>query len=86
MQRVGHVDALPPVGLDGEVNDVARLRQESGGVQDLEQRRSNPLGDIRPALLAHHLGDLAADGKTLEVGKRKRCGMSDHSIDGKPPV
>ena len=37
MQSVGHVDALPPVGLDGEVNDIARLRQYPGGVQNLEQ-------------------------------------------------
>src|SRR5208283_923074 len=61
MQSIGHVNALPPVRLDGEVNDVSRLRQESRGVQELVQGRADPLGDIGPALLAHYLGDLAAD-------------------------
>ena len=86
MQRIGHVDALPPVVLDREVHEIARLRQESDGVQHLNQRRSDPLGDVRPALLARHLGDLAADRKTPEIGERKRCGLRDHSIDRKPPV
>src|SRR5579872_831450 len=34
MESVSHVDALPPVGLDGEVNDVARLRQNPGGIEN----------------------------------------------------
>ena len=30
--------------------------------------------------------DLAADGKTPEVGQRKRCGPGDHSVERNPPV
>ena len=63
MQGVGHVDAFPPVLLDGEVDDVARLRQDADGVEHVDERRSDPLGDVRPAFFAGDFGDLAADGE-----------------------
>ena len=86
MQGIGQVDAFPPVGLNGEVHQIARLRQEPGGLQHLNQRRSDPLGDVGPALLTYHFRDLAANRKALEVGQRKGCGARDHAIQRKPPV
>ena len=34
MEGVGHVDAVPPVGFDGAVDDVAGLGQDADGVED----------------------------------------------------
>src|SRR5580692_6355884 len=86
MQGVCHIDAVPPVAVDGEEHDISRLRQGSDLVQDRSQRRTNPFGDIGPALLASDLSDLAANRKTLEVGEGKRSWPGDHSINRKPPV
>ena len=72
MPRIGHVDALPPIRLDRKVDDVARLRQDAGGVQHVGERRPGPLGDVRPALFAGDLRDLAAHRKTLHVVHRQR--------------
>jgi len=86
MQGVGHVDAFPPVRLDGEVDDITRLRQDAHSVEHVDQGRSDPLGDIGPTLLANHLGDLVVDGESFEVGEREGGGMGDHAVDGEAPV
>jgi len=46
MQGVGHVNALPPVGLDGEVHNVSGLRQHPHSVEHIRQRGADPLGYI----------------------------------------
>ena len=61
---------------------AAERRRRSG----LIQRRSNPLGDVGPALFARYFGDLATGGKALEVGQRKRGGLGDHAVHCEPPV
>jgi hypothetical protein len=86
MEGVAHVDAVPQVLLGCVVGDVARVGRDTDGVEDVHQGRSDPLGDVRPALLARDLGDLAAHGKTLEVRERKRCGVGDKAVDLQPPV
>jgi hypothetical protein len=37
MQRIGHIDAFPPVGLDREVDNVSGLRVDFHGLQDWER-------------------------------------------------
>ena len=86
MQRIGHVDALPPGCIDRKVDDVTRLRHDAGGVQDVEQRRPDPLRDVRPAFFARDFGDLPADWKPLEVVQRERRRLRDEAFDGEPPV
>ena len=68
MKRIGHVDALPPIMFDGVVDNVPCLRMDSGLIQHLNQRRSDPLRDIRPALFAHHFRDLAAVSHAPDIG------------------
>ncbi len=72
--------------LDGEIDDVARLRQDADGIKHIDQRCSDPLGDVRPAFFAHDFGDLAVNGKSFEVGERKGCGMRNHPVDCQLPV
>ena len=50
MQRIGHVDALPPGAFDRKIDDITRLRHDAGGAQDVDQRRPDPLeGQRLPA-------------------------------------
>src|SRR5579859_3369555 len=67
VQGIGHIDAIPPVGLDGEVDDVAGVRLDADGIQDVMERHADPLGDVGPALFALHHGDLAASRVTFEL-------------------
>ena len=68
VQGVGHVDAVPPAALDGVVDEVTRLRQDPGGVEHVDERGADPLGDVGPALFAGDLGDLAAKSHAAEIG------------------
>src|SRR5580692_8128818 len=86
MQRVGHVHAFPPVGLDRKVNDISGLRLDSHKIQNMRQRYADPLGDIRPTLFTLHHGDLAASRVALQLRKRKRRGPIDQAVDGESPV
>ena len=86
MLNISHVDALPPVRVDGEVHEIPRLRQDPGSFQDVKQRCSGPLGDIGPSLLAYYFGDLAAEGKAPEIGEGIRCRSRHHSLNRESPV
>ena len=86
MLRVGHIDAIPPIGVDGEIHDISRFGQHLAGPKHLKQRGSDPLGDVRPSLLTHNFSDLAAYGKALEIGQGKRRRSGHHSIDDKSPI
>src|ERR1700752_1088490 len=86
MLRVGHIDAIPPIGVDGEIHDISRFGQHLAGPEHLKQRGADPLGDVRPSLLTHNFSDLAAYGKALEIGQGKRRRSGHHSIDDKSPI
>src|SRR5207302_9577378 len=86
MLNISHVDALPPVRVDGEVHEIPRLRQDPGSFQDVKQRCSGPLGDIAPSLLAYYFGDLAAEGKAPEIGEGIRCRSRHHSLNREAPA
>src|ERR1700730_1649230 len=86
MQCVGHVDAVPPVGIDREVDNVSGLRADPYNIQDVGERHADPLGYIRPALFTLQLSNLAARRVARKLGKRKRGGLVDHAVDGEPPV
>ncbi len=60
MRCIGHINAVPPVGLDREVDNVSGLREDSNNIQHVRERYSDPLGYIRPALFTRQLSDLAA--------------------------
>src|SRR5215472_2656972 len=86
MERIGHIDALPPLGLNGTIDHIPRLRRCSHSVERLRQRRPDPLRDIRPAFLARQVSDLTALGKSLQVGDRKGCEARNKAIDGEAPI
>ena len=85
MEGIGHVDAFPPVGLNGEVDNVPGVgvrRQDPG--RETEERRS--IRRCRTSPLHRQVGDVAAGGIALEFGQRKRGWVRDHAIDGEAPV
>src|SRR5438045_3787838 len=86
MLSIHHVDALPPVGINREVNEVSGLGQDAGVFQNFKQSCTDPFGDIGPSLLANYFGYLVADGKAPEVSERIRSWSRYHSINGKPPI
>src|SRR5689334_9581860 len=86
MHRICHVDTLPPIAVDGTIDNVASRSQHAGSVQYLEERRTDPLRDVRPTLFARQLGNLAAHRQDLEICKRKRCRMRHHAIDRQLPL
>src|SRR5713226_745636 len=65
VQRVGHVDAFPPVGLNRTVDNISGVGENPRKIQDVRQRHADPFGNVRPALLARQMSDLAAYGKLL---------------------
>src|SRR5258708_11724709 len=55
-------------------------------MQDRGDSHADPLSDVGPALSTHEFGNVAARRIALEVAYRKRRTLSDHAIDGEPPV
>ena len=81
MQGVAYVDAVPPARLEGEVHKIAGLGQNADDAEEIRQRNSDPLGDVRPSFFARNLCYLVVDGKGLEIGEGERCGPCNHAID-----
>src|SRR5262249_54529138 len=71
VQCVGHVDALPPVGLDRTVDNVSDLGESPYEFKDVRERHTPPFGDIRPALFALDSRNLGAIREALELSKRE---------------
>jgi hypothetical protein len=86
MQCVGHIDAFPPAGIDGELDNVSGLRVDLHDLQDVGERHADPLGYIRPALFTLHHSDLALRRVALKLVKRKRGRPGDHAVDGELPI
>ena len=72
--------------FDRKVHDVTRLRHDAGGAQDVDERRPDPLRDVRPAFFARDFGDLPAHRKPLDLVQRERRRLRDEAFDGEPPV
>src|ERR1700683_1161127 len=49
VQRVRHVDALPPVSLDRAVYNVPHLGQRTYAIQNVRERHPGPFGDVCPS-------------------------------------
>ena len=86
MQSIGHIDAVPGIGFHRKVDDISGLRVDSDKMQDMVERHTDPLGDIRPALFTCEFGDMAARGIARKLGKRERRRVMDHAIYGEPPA
>src|SRR5579871_73290 len=86
MQRIGHVDALPPIGLNRAVNDVTNLRQCSDAIKNVGKRHSTPFSDIRPALFATNHRDVRTFRETSDLRQRECCRTGSHAIDGQTPI
>src|SRR5580700_6036232 len=46
MQSIGHIDAVPSIGLHGSVHDVSGLWVNSHKVQHMRERDADPLGYV----------------------------------------
>jgi hypothetical protein len=46
VQCVGHVDAVPPVGLDRTVDNVSNVGESAREVKDVREGHAAPFGDI----------------------------------------
>src|SRR5258708_26037943 len=55
-------------------------------MQDRGDRHADPLSDVGPALFTQEFGNVAARRIALKLAYRKRRRLSDHAIDGEPPV
>src|SRR5437016_6647633 len=86
MRGVGHIDAVPPVGLDGKVGNVAGLRVDAHLIEQVRKRRADPLGYVRPSFFTLDGSDLAALREALQIGEGKLRGAVDHALDGEAPV
>src|SRR5580693_7108044 len=67
VQRVCHVDALPPVRLDRAVYNVTHLGQGSDTVEDVRELHASPFGDVSPSFFAAVHGDLGTGGETPDL-------------------
>src|SRR5215472_7736699 len=86
MERVGHVNAFPPVRLERAVDHVAHLRQGANPFEDVRKRNAGPFGDIGPPFFALNQGDVAAARKALELGERERRGASHQAVNSEAPA
>ena len=59
MQGFVHIHAVPPAGLDGEIDDVFGLGQDAYLVQNMGEANAGPFGNEGPAFFAGEVGDLA---------------------------
>src|SRR6185503_8514544 len=62
------------------------LRHDAGGAQDVDERRPDPLRDVRPPFFARDFGDLPARWKPLDLVQRERRRLRDEAFDREPPV
>ena len=81
MEGVGHVDAVPEDLVRGVVDDVAGVGRDADGSEDIDERGSDPLGNVGPAFFAGDFGDLAAGGEGLEVGEGEGGRMGYEAVD-----
>ncbi len=86
MEGIGHINAFPPVGLNGIVDDVFGVGLDADEIQDMGERRADPFGDVGPALFTGKFGDVAALGIALELIQGKCGGVRDEAIDRETPV
>src|SRR5580704_8267912 len=86
MQSIGHIYAVPRIGFHRVVHNISGLRVNPHEMQDMGERHADPLGYIGPALFTHEFGNVTARRIALELAYRKRRRLSDHAIDGEPPL
>jgi hypothetical protein len=85
MQRIVHVDGVPPA-VEGEEEHEPGLGTHADADEDVLESRAGPLGDERPAFLAGLMGNLAVDGKLFDLVEGERAGALDDRQSAKPPA
>ncbi len=86
MQGIGHIHAVPRIGLHREVDNISGLRVNPHEMQDMGQRHADPLGYVGPAFFTDEFGNVTARWVALQLAHRKRRRLGDHAIDGEPPL
>lgn len=86
VQGLGHVDALPNVGLNRAVDNVAPLWQRSDAVQYVGKRHACPFGNVSPSLFAANHGDVRTCRESFDLRDRERSRTGHHPVHHQTPI